>query len=354
VNTENPKISVIIPVYKVEKQLRYAVDSMLAQTFSDFELFLVDDGSPDSSGAICDEYGQKDPRVRVIHKENGGAPSARNAAMDVSRGKYYYFMDSDDYAEENMLERMYALAEEKNAQLVIAGYYIDTYVGETDYHSQAISAPDAVYETKKAFRKNAYALFDKNLLYTPWNKLYLRSYIEESHLRFPKTLWDDFPFNISVVRDIERVAVTQERFYHFLRARSESETAKYVESMYEKREEEHGWLIALYNDWGLRDKKSREFIARRYVERLVGCVENLTNPNCTLTRTQKYSRVKKMLSSPRLKASLKYARPKTALLRAMLIPYRLKSASLALIQSRVITRVKLKNTRLFATLKANR
>jgi glycosyltransferase EpsJ len=354
VNTENPKISVIMPVYKVEVQLRYAVDSMLAQTFPDFELFLVDDGSPDSSGAICDEYGQKDARVRVIHKENGGAPSARNAAMDVSRGKYYYFMDSDDYAEENMLERMYALAEEKNAQLVIAGYYIDTYVGETDYHSQAISSPDAVYETKEAFRKNAYALFDKNLLYTPWNKLYLRNYIEESHLRFPKTLWDDFPFNISVVRDIERVVVTEERFYHFLRARSESETAKYVESMYEKREEEHGWLIALYNDWGLRDKNSREFIARRYVERLVGCVENLTNPNCTLTRAQKYSRVKKMLSSPRLKASLKYARPKTALLQAMLVPYRLKSASLALIQSRVITRVKLKNTRLFATLKANR
>ncbi len=353
-NIEDPKISVIIPVYKVEAQLRYAVDSMLAQTFSDFELFLVDDGSPDNCGAICDEYGQKDARVRVIHKENGGAPSARNAAMDVSRGKYYYFMDSDDYAEENMLESMYELAEETNAQLVIAGYYIDTYVGEKEYHSQAVYAPNAVYDTKKAFRKNAYALFDKNLLYTPWNKLYLRSYIEENHLRYPKTLWDDFPFNISVVRDIERVAVMQDRFYHFLRARSESETAKYVESLYEKREEEHGWLIALYNDWGLRDNKSREFIARRYVERLIGCVENLTNKNCTLTERQKFNHVRKMLSSRRLKASLKYARPKSALLKAMLIPYRLKSASLALIQSRVITRVKRKNARLFATLKANR
>ncbi len=351
---ENPKISVIMPVYKVEAQIRRAVDSILAQTFRDFELFLVDDGSPDNSGMICDEYGQKDARVRVIHKENGGAPSARNAAMDVSRGKYYYFMDSDDYAEENMLERMFVLAEEKNAQLVIAGYYIDTYVGETEFLSEAVYAPDAVYETKEAFRKNAYALFDKNLLYTPWNKLYLRSHIEGNHLRFPKTLWDDFPFNISVIRDIERVAVTEERFYHFLRARAESETAKYVESMYEKREEEHGWLIALYNDWGLRDKKSREFIARRYVERLVGCVENLTNPNCTLTEAQKYSRVKKMLSSPRLRSCLKYAKPKTALMSAMLLPYRLKSASLALLQSRAITRVKLKNAKLFATLKANR
>ncbi|HAP9560050.1 TPA: glycosyltransferase, partial [Enterococcus faecium] len=86
------EISIIVPVYKVEKYLRKCVDSILAQTFTDFEVILVDDGSPDNSGKICDEYAEKDNRVRVIHKENGGLSSARNAGIDVARGKYLGFV----------------------------------------------------------------------------------------------------------------------------------------------------------------------------------------------------------------------------------------------------------------------
>ncbi|MDT6814838.1 glycosyltransferase, partial [Enterococcus faecium] len=95
------EISIIVPVYKVEKYLRKCVDSILAQTFTDFEVILVDDGSPDNSGKICDEYAEKDNRVRVIHKENGGLSSARNAGIDVARGKYLGFVDSDDYIDED-------------------------------------------------------------------------------------------------------------------------------------------------------------------------------------------------------------------------------------------------------------
>ncbi|OOL43593.1 glycosyl transferase family 2, partial [Enterococcus faecium] len=97
----------IVPVYKVEKYLRKCVDSILAQTFTDFEVILVDDGSPDNSGKICDEYAEKDNRVRVIHKENGGLSSARNAGIDVARGKYLGFVDSDDYIDEDMYEILY-------------------------------------------------------------------------------------------------------------------------------------------------------------------------------------------------------------------------------------------------------
>ena len=92
-----PKISVITPVYKVENYLRKCVDSILEQTFSDFELFIVDDGSPDGCGKIADEYEKKDSRVHAIHKENGGAPSASNAGIEKATGEYYYFPDSDDW-----------------------------------------------------------------------------------------------------------------------------------------------------------------------------------------------------------------------------------------------------------------
>lgn len=97
----------IVPVYKVEKYIKRCVDSILAQTFADFELWLVDDGSPDSCGVICDEYAQKDARVKVIHKENGGLSDARNAALDVMQGKYVFFVDSDDWIAEDALNIMY-------------------------------------------------------------------------------------------------------------------------------------------------------------------------------------------------------------------------------------------------------
>ena len=101
-----PKVSLIVPVYKVEPYLHRCVDSILNQTFRDFELILVDDGSPDNCGAICDEYAEKDDRIQVIHKTNGGLSSARNAGLDIARGRYIMFCDSDDYVAENWCQIM--------------------------------------------------------------------------------------------------------------------------------------------------------------------------------------------------------------------------------------------------------
>ena len=102
-----PLISVIVPIYKAEKYLHRCVDSLLAQTFQDFEVLLVDDGSPDRSGEICDEYAKKDSRVRVFHKENGGVGSARNLGLKASKGEWIAFLDSDDTFKKDYLYRMY-------------------------------------------------------------------------------------------------------------------------------------------------------------------------------------------------------------------------------------------------------
>lgn len=102
-----PKVSIIVPVYKAEGYLHRCVDSILAQTFTDWELLLIDDGSPDRSGEICDEYAQKDSRVRVIHKENGGVSSARQRGQDEACGEYTIHVDPDDWVEPTMLEELY-------------------------------------------------------------------------------------------------------------------------------------------------------------------------------------------------------------------------------------------------------
>lgn len=116
-----PLISVIVPVYKAEATLERCVDSILAQTLTDLELILVDDGSPDKSGAICDSLAKKDARIRVFHKKNGGAASARNLGLDNIRGRYVSFVDSDDYIASDMYERMLPIMEEHHLPYLDSG-----------------------------------------------------------------------------------------------------------------------------------------------------------------------------------------------------------------------------------------
>lgn len=123
---KNALISIIVPIYNVDSYLRKCFDSIISQTYSDFELILVDDGSTDDSPKICDEYARKDDRIIVIHKKNGGVSSARNAGLDIAKGKYIGFVDPDDYIVSEMYECMVNAIEKYKSDMVVCGYdYID-------------------------------------------------------------------------------------------------------------------------------------------------------------------------------------------------------------------------------------
>ena len=117
-----PIISIIVPIYKTEKQLGRCIDSILSQTFTDFELILIDDGSPDRCPELCDDYEKQDNRIRVIHKKNEGQARARNIGLDLAKGQYIGFVDSDDYIERDMYEKLYSALVKNNADLCICGY----------------------------------------------------------------------------------------------------------------------------------------------------------------------------------------------------------------------------------------
>jgi len=181
-NRENrPLISVIVPVYKVEKYLDRCVASIAAQTYENLEIILVDDGSPDRCGVLCDQWELKDSRVRVIHKENGGLSSARNAGVAVATGAYVGFIDSDDYIHPQMFEKLYAALIENNADISICNCdYVDELTGAIDWNMRDISpvktevlTREQVYE-KIAVPKKGYAYY-----VTAWNKLYPRSIFDE-------------------------------------------------------------------------------------------------------------------------------------------------------------------------------
>ena len=117
------KVSIIVPVYRVEKYINRCVESLINQTLSDIEIILVDDGSPDNCPAICDEWAKKDNRIKVVHKRNGGLSSARNAGLAVATGKYIGFVDSDDDVEMDMYEKMVSVAEREQVDFVMADYF---------------------------------------------------------------------------------------------------------------------------------------------------------------------------------------------------------------------------------------
>lgn len=353
--SHSPAISVIIPVYNVESWLRRAVGSLQNQTCTSYEILLVDDGSTDGSGALCDKLADDDVRIRVIHQENQGAAAARNAAIEIARGDYLYFMDGDDWCDRTMLKDMYRVASEHNLDLLITGFTIDTYYDdEGKYYRELRNAPDRIFKSQEEFRANACQLFDAQLLYAPWNKLYRRSYIKEKDIRFPGTFWDDLPFNLDVMREVERVGCIDGHYYHFLRARAESENTKYRPDMYDKREEEHRWMNELYAYWNLDSPEIEEFLARRYAERLVGCIENVTNRNCTLSKEEKRAAIKQMISTPYAREALKKARPRTKMMYLVLAPLRMGNITLTMTESEFISWVRQNSTSLFARLKANR
>lgn len=207
----NPLISIIVPVYNAEKYLHRCLDSIVAQTFTNWECFLVDDGSKDSSGAICDEYSTRDNRFRVFHKENGGVSSARQFGMErmlESDSKYTIHADPDDWVEPNMLECLYQKAEESGADMVICDFYKNT------SKRQFLKKQDPESENPHEVLNALYGGLHGSL----WNKLIRSACYKEANIRFPQGLnyCEDFFVNVCLLlRSVSKVAYLPKAFYHY-------------------------------------------------------------------------------------------------------------------------------------------
>lgn len=207
----NDLISVIVPVYKVEKYLRKCVDSICNQSYRNLEIILVDDGSPDSSGSICDEYKQKDERVIVIHKENGGSADARNAALDIMKGDYIVFVDSDDSIEPTMIEKLYRALIDTNSDLAVCnGKYVDENGREINFHKN--DGKVMVFDQKQGLRE---LLDSRKYSNSPWAKLYRADHFD--NVRYPLVkILEDVPTIYKLFMKAEQVVYIQETLYDYL------------------------------------------------------------------------------------------------------------------------------------------
>ena len=225
-----PKISVIVPVYKVEKYLNRCVDSILNQTFTDFELILVDDGSPDNCGKMCDEYAAKDKRIVVIHKENGGLSDARNAGLDWifanSDSEYIAFVDSDDWVHRQYLERLYGALIKNDADMSICDLEKISEDG-----SILFNVGDKYLESECFNRELGYIYMTYSWKYVvAWNKLYKRNIF--STIRYPiGCLYEDEYLIHHIFHKCNKIVVINERLYFYLqRAKSIMSTPKVLKN----------------------------------------------------------------------------------------------------------------------------
>ena len=213
----NPSVSIIVPVYNAEKTIRRCIESILHQSCGDFELLVVDDGSPDSSGAICDAYAAGDARVRVFHKENGGVSAARNLALEQARGKYIQFLDSDDWITPDATLLLLRAAEEHEADLVISDFY--RVVGErVSVKGDIAEGSVLTQEEYAAHMMENPADFYYGVL---WNKLYRRSIVERYRLRMDEEIsWcEDFLFNLEYIRCARRFYALNVPIYYYVKTK---------------------------------------------------------------------------------------------------------------------------------------
>lgn len=203
----NPKISIIVPVYKVEQYLPKCIDSILAQTYHDWELLLIDDGSPDNSGRICDEYAQKEERIRVFHKENGGVSSARNFGLDNAKGDYVMFVDSDDWISVDCLAICMKEILKCKLDAVQFGFISVT----SNKENPKLKVATLPLDGEQYIQSNSFNV-------CAGGGLYKRVIIEENKLRFPidLKLAEDQIFVLSFIEKAVRIKYLDHAMYYYL------------------------------------------------------------------------------------------------------------------------------------------
>lgn len=226
------KVSIIVPVYKVEKYLKKCVDSIINQTLKNIEIILVDDGSPDSCGLICDDYAKSDSRIKVIHKPNGGLSDARNAGLEVAQGEYISFVDSDDYIDPRMIELLYGCCEKNGTD--IAGCdlaYVYENSNRVDYNS---NDQERVMSSDEFF--SLMLDVNKYLRTGVWNKIYKRALFDT--VRFPKgKLFEDVGTMYKLIFQTERITYASKVGYFYLKQREGAITSgKYSNKEYDRLE----------------------------------------------------------------------------------------------------------------------
>ena len=301
---QGPLVSVVVPVYNAEKYLDKCIESLLGQSYGNLEIILVNDGSTDKSGRICEGYARKDSRVRVIHKDNGGVSDARNSGLKKASGKYLCFLDSDDYIETGTVEHAVQVAETEKADAVIWSYYADFVDCDgKPVFSKKVTVDTAVYSKKGARPLPA----NEQLLgigYV-WNKLYRTAVIKNNNFLFQKdiSLGEDMLFNCSVLSSAEKIVLLETPYTHYMQRPEKSLGGIFYHNIFELRMTQCEAKKNFWEKWGVE----RRIRADSYNRSVFNSVKSSLKAICrteVLDRRQKKTYMDKILRDSRTKNML--------------------------------------------------
>lgn len=303
-----PLISIIVPVYKVEKTLHYCIESILQQTYKNFEVILIDDGSPDKSGEICDKYAEKDERIKVIHKENEGVSSARNTGFDNAKGEYIVCVDSDDYVNESYLQDFIDVLEQHpDVQMLWCGFSIVKDYNRGIIQNVKYDESGVIVESN---RSEIMTLHQKWLDASPCTKLYLKKIIDDNNLRMDESLslGEDLLFNFSYIDccNSRKIYHTNKCTYYYIRTEEESLVNKFRPNMFEIYKRINDEILRYITKWGIDEEQMGLFYNSVYFS-YEYCLKNTFHKNNTASKKEKYALNRKIIQSKRFKTSIKKA-----------------------------------------------
>lgn len=299
------KISIIVPIYNVEKYLKECLDSLINQTYSNLEIILVDDGSTDNCPTICNEYAKMDTRIKVIHKKNAGLSEARNSGMEISTGEYIAFVDSDDYVRKDMYEKMMISINEKKADIVMSGFSrIDDNKNIIDF---LLPLDKNFYSDKEILEGILLPMIgslpkdtlDVKIEMSVWKCLYSNEIIKKHQLRFiseRKYISEDIIFHLEYFKYVNRLAIVNEALYVY-RLNNTSLTKKYNPNRFEKEKILYLEINNRITEINIEQEKKEEAYLREkrsFLMRTRNCIKAEIK-NKTLKDKKKRERIKMIL-----------------------------------------------------------
>lgn len=303
------KFSIVIPVYNCEKTIEYCVEKLLEQTFSDFEIVLMDDGSKDKSFEICNKLSQKDSRVKAFHQENQGSGKARNNAIKEAKGEYIVFCDADDYYDEKTLEIFNNSIEKQIADLYITTYNEFKYVADEERVCNSKNIEEGLLEGEAIYGKYTY-LHKGGFITAPWAKAYKRSIIIENNISFPDLRrCQDVVFNLRYYNCINLVCCINKPTYNYQTPDGDVYLKKFPKDMFEINKTVYGLIRESLIKWNVYDENTQRYFNSRFVKDTSILLRLNTQNNWSFTEKERKEFAQKILQDAEFDNALKIKAP---------------------------------------------
>ncbi len=352
-----PKYSIVLPIYNVEKHLKKAIESVLNQSFENFEMILVNDSSPDGSERICTEYANKDSRIKLInHPENKGLSAARNTGMEVATGEYIWFMDSDDYVECDLLSRVEDSLKKNRADIVVFGL-IEEYFDKKDVYrySKQQAVEEELISTKERIHERVIELEENTLYGYAWNKFYRLDLIKKLQLKFEKiTLIEDIMFNVKYCMDIQSMNILGGALYHYEKRIDNSLTSKFVPQYFELHEKRVSMVCDQYKYWKAYSKDIKKRMGNIYARYIISAMQRNCDKRSGMNSKERRRWLQNLYKNPLFVELAPYMRPESVTMSILVNIIKKKNLFLCLCMGRTIYIVKGKLPIIFAKVKGKK